>query len=68
MRTTLNIDDSLMDKVMSYTGQENRSEAVRLALSFFIKEQKKKKILALRGQVDIKDDWKKLRELDKSPL
>lgn len=68
MRTTLNIDDNLMDKVMSYTKQENRSEAVRLALSFFIKEQKKQKILALRGQVNIEDDWKQLRELDKSPL
>ena len=68
MRTTINIDDDIMNKVMSYTGQKNRSEAVRVVLSSFIKDQKKKKILALRGQVDIEDDWKKLRELDTSPL
>ena len=64
MRTTLNIDDDTMEKVMSYTGQKNRSEAVRLALSSFIKEQKKKKLLALRGQVDIEDNWKNLRAMD----
>ena len=68
MRTTLNIDDDMMNKVMSYTGQKNRSKAVRLALSSFIEAQKKKKLLALRGQVEIEDDWEKLRDLDKSPL
>lgn len=68
MRTTLNIDDNIMKKVMSYTGQKNRSEAVRRALSSFINEQKKKQILELRGQVDIEDDWRKLRKLDTSPL
>jgi metal-responsive CopG/Arc/MetJ family transcriptional regulator len=68
MRTTLNIDDNIMEKVMSYTGQKNRSEAVRQALSSFIKEQKKKQILELRGQVNIEDDWRELRKLDTSPL
>ena len=68
MRTTLNIDDDIMDKVMLYTEQRNRSEAVRFALSSFIKDQKKKKILALRGQVDIENDWEKIRELDNSRL
>jgi Arc/MetJ family transcription regulator len=68
MRTTLNIDDDVMDKVMSYTGQQNRSKAVRLALASFVREQKKKKLLALRGQVDISSDWETLRGLDESPL
>ena len=68
MRTTLNIDDDVMAKVMSYTGQDNRSKAVRLALASFVQEQKKKKLLALRGQVDMESDWEKLRVLDKSPL
>jgi Arc/MetJ family transcription regulator len=68
MRTTLNIDDDIMSKVMSYTGQENRSKAVRLALASFVQEQRKKKLLALRGQVNIESDWEKLRKLDESPL
>lgn len=40
MRTTLNIDDDIMSKVMSYSGQKNRSEAVRMVLLSYIKDQK----------------------------
>ena len=68
MRTTLNIDDDIMEKVTSYTGQVNRSKAVRLALASFVKEQKRKELLALRGQVNIENDWEKLRKLDETPL
>ena len=68
MRTTLNIDDDIMEKVTSYTGQNNRSKAVRLALASFVKEQKRKELLALRGQVNIENDWEKLRKLDETPL
>ena len=68
MRTTVNIDDDIMKKVMSYTGQESRSKAVRLALASYVREQKKKKLLALRGQVNIENDWEKLRKLDDTPL
>jgi len=68
MRTTLNIDDDILDKVMSYTGQENSSKAVRLALASFVQEQKKEKLLALRGQVNIEENWEVLRKLDESSL
>lgn len=68
MRTTLNIDDDIISKVMIYTGQDNRSKAVRQALDSFIQEQKRKKVLALRGQVNIESDWEQLREQDKASL
>ncbi len=68
MRTTLNIDDDIISKVMIYTGQDNRSKAVRQALDSFIQEQKRKKLLALRGQVNIESDWEQLREQDKASL
>ena len=44
MRTTLHIDDDIMDQVMSHTGQNNRSKPIRLALSYFIQEHKEEKI------------------------
>ncbi|MFK5950884.1 MAG: type II toxin-antitoxin system VapB family antitoxin [Methylococcales bacterium] len=68
MRTTLNIDDDIISKVMIYTGQDNRSKAVRQALDSFVQEQKRKKLLALRGQVNIESDWEQLREQDKASL
>ncbi len=64
MRTSLNIDDNLLADVMQSTGEKNRSEAIRVALSSYLQQQRKNKILALRGKVDIDDNWQKLRELE----
>jgi len=64
MRATLNIDDDVLAEVMNFTGKKNRSEAIRVALSSYLKQQRKNKILALRGKVDIDDNWQKLRELE----
>ena len=66
MRTSLNIDDAMLNEVMKITGVENRSEAIRIALASYLKQQRKNKILALRGNVDIEDNWQQLRELEKS--
>jgi len=66
MRTSLNIDDDMLNEVMKITGVENRSEAIRIALASYLKQQRKNKILALRGNVDIEDNWQQLRELEKS--
>lgn len=66
MRTSLNIDDAILHEVMKITGKENRSEAIRIALAFYLKQQRKNKILALRGNVDIEDNWQQLRELEKT--
>jgi metal-responsive CopG/Arc/MetJ family transcriptional regulator len=66
MRTSLNIDDTMLFEVMQETGKNNRSEAIRIALAAFLKQQRKNKILALRGKVDIEDNWQQLRELEKA--
>ncbi len=67
MRTTLSIDDQVMQSVMQATGRSNPLEAVREALNSYLQEQKLKKVIALRGKVQIADDWRKLRALDTLP-
>jgi len=64
MRTTLNLDDELVKNVMNMTNESNRSEAIRVALAAYIKMKNKEKLLALRGQVDIEDNWESLRALE----
>ena len=66
MRTTLNIDESLLSDIQLQTGKKNRSEAVRFALQEYIKQTKKKQLLSLRGNVDIEDNWEELREMELS--
>ena len=68
MRATLNIDDALLDQVMQFTESSNRSEAVRIALKAYIRQQEIRKIRAMRGTMDIDDSWRELRALDTRPL
>ncbi len=67
MRTTLSIDDQVMQAVMHATGRSNPLDAVRDALQSYLQEQKLKKVIALRGKVQITDNWRKLRALDTRP-
>lgn len=68
MRTTLNIDDAVLDRVMHYTETSNRSEAVRTALQAYIRQQELREILAMRGTMEFADDLDEFRALDTLPL
>ena len=61
MRTTLNIDDCLFQDVLNITKAKSKTEAVRTALTEFLRMKRKEKILAMRGRVDIRGS-EKLRE------
>ncbi len=63
MRTTLNLDEQIVEQVMSLTGQSNRSEAVRLGLQAYIKSEQKRAILALQNSLELEDNWKAQRKL-----
>lgn len=67
MRTTLTIDDDLIQEVSKATGKKTPLEAIRAALQAYVRQEKLKKVLALRGKVDIEDNWRELRKLDTSP-
>ncbi|MDH3329679.1 MAG: type II toxin-antitoxin system VapB family antitoxin [Desulfobulbaceae bacterium] len=54
MRTTLNIDDCLFQDVLSITKAKSKTEAVRTALTEYLRMKRKEKILAMRGKVDIR--------------
>lgn len=65
MRTTIIIDDDIMESIMRLSRGATRSQAIRTALKEYIKHQKKEQVLALRGKVDLTDNWQQLRELEK---
>jgi metal-responsive CopG/Arc/MetJ family transcriptional regulator len=68
MRTTLTIDDSLMQQVVKATGRRSPLEAVREALQAYVRQEQLKKVIALRGAMDIDDNWQSLRQLETAPL
>lgn len=62
MRTTLNIDDCLFQDVLSITKAKTKTEAVRTALTEYLRMKRKEKVLAMRGRLHINADWRELRE------
>jgi metal-responsive CopG/Arc/MetJ family transcriptional regulator len=68
MRTTINIDDKTLEHLIHYTQVKNRAQAMRRAIEAFVAQAQMKELLALRGQVDIADDWQALRALDTAAL
>jgi Arc/MetJ family transcription regulator len=64
MRTTINVDDHLFEELMRRTGARTKTAAVRTALHEYIRLKRKEDLLALRGKVDILDNWRELRQLE----
>ncbi len=62
MRTTLNIDDYLFRDLLNVTKAKTKTEAVRMALTEYLRMKHKEKVLAMRGKLDINDDWQELRQ------
>lgn len=62
MRTTINIDDEILDFVMKETGAATKTEAIRQALKEYVRQRKVEKLIALAGKVRFDIDWKTLRK------
>ena len=62
MRTTLDIDGELLDKVVKLTGEKSRSKAVTIALTAYKRRQATEQIIALAGKIEFVDDIDELLE------
>lgn len=67
MRTTITIDDKLAEDLMQSTQEKSITAAIKVALQDYLAGLRKQKLLALRGQVQIEDNWQQLRQLDTAP-
>jgi len=64
MRMTLTLDDKLAEQLMQLTGEKTPLIAIRRALNDYLATVRKQQLLALRGQVQVEDNWRQLRQLD----
>ncbi len=64
MRMTLTLDDDMAEQLMQLTGEKTPLLAIRHALKDYLVAVRKQQLLALRGQVQIEDSWRQLRQLD----
>ena len=64
MRTTLNLNEEVINQIMQYTGIKNKSKAVNMVLETFVRERKRQNILKMKGKLNLDDNWKQLREME----
>ena len=64
MRATLNIPDDLLSEVQKFTGEKSKTKAIVTAMKEFVRQQKIKKLIALRGKIRIDYDWQKEEDLE----
>jgi metal-responsive CopG/Arc/MetJ family transcriptional regulator len=67
MRTTISIDDDIVEELMRVEPGVSRSEAMRKAVGAYILSKKRQEFLDLAGSGLVDLDWReaKQRELDK---
>lgn len=64
MRTTLNIDENLMDAISRETGVTNKSEIVETALTEYLGKIKRENLKKSFGKIAIDLDVRRFRESD----
>lgn len=64
MRTTLDIPEDLLRDVSAILKTKTRNEAVRIALSDFVRRRRRELLLSLRGKIDVVDVSCELEEAE----
>jgi len=64
MRTTINIPDEFINEIFALSEAVSKTSAVNKALEDWIKNKKRQKLLALRGNIDILDNISELRTME----
>ena len=64
MRTTLNIDDSLLESIIEATGEKSKSKAVNAALKEYIRRKYVQELIDSFGKIIVDDFSEEMDRLD----
>lgn len=53
MRTTISIDEQTLEHLLQVAGTDNKTKAVNLAITSFIRQERVARFKKLRGKLDI---------------
>ena len=62
MRTTINIQDDLMEALLAQTKAKTKTKAIELSIKEYIEKKSIENIVALSGKINIDSDWQKMEE------
>ena len=64
MNTMISLDETALNNLLSSTHAKTIQEGIYQAIDEFIRYKQRQELLALRGSVDIEDNWQQLRDLE----
>jgi len=64
MRTTLNLDDTIIRDLMRYTDAKTKTEAVNTAIAEWVRRKRINEFRALRGTICWEGDLEAMRTLE----
>ena len=64
MRTTINIQDDLMNRLLAGTKSKTKTKAVEIAIKDYIEKKSIEDLLSLSGKIDIDPDWEREEEAE----
>ncbi len=64
MRTTLNVDEALLEEVVVLTGEKSKGKAVSKALKEYIRRRRIQELRDMAGTIDLVDNWYELRHME----
>ena len=59
MRTTINIQNDLMEALMALTKAKTKTKAVEISIRDYIERKSIEDLITLSGKIDIDPDWQK---------
>jgi len=60
MRTTLNLDDTLIKELMATTKAKTKTDAINQALADFVRRRKLQRLKALSGKIHFDLGWQEM--------
>lgn len=64
MRTTLEVDEKLLDEAMTLTGEKSRSKALNRVIADWIRDKRVEELRSMLGTLDLGDDWYEMRHAE----
>lgn len=64
MKTTISLDNSVMEQLLTYTQAKTTKESIAKAIEEYIRFKQRQELLNCRGAVEIEDNWQQLRDLE----
>ena len=62
MRTSINIQDDLMNELMARSKAKTKTKAVELAIKDYVERKSIEDLISLSGKINIEMDWQKEEE------